>query len=278
MRENFLEVIRQNIAGWCQQTFCFQKFVYEAQQCFASTPQANFLAGPWFSLKGKVIGLNPGYLLKSFLLYLCDLRGCYELTVLVNEFTYSKLVYFRCFSKIYISMMFISHIYICSTSENPVWIDKYVFMNFLNFDVTHLSRFFFVSETWARRMRNKFRKYLLMYELSWIAELLKIIFGVTPWFWRSRYMTFFHDFFYIFCTHVLRTLAKLSYIPLITYCYLQVFFFLFFLRLHISAFPNPEFVKIIYDFSIWRTYENLAWIRMTPFFHDCYKVFFWHKN
>ena len=124
-------------------------------------------------------------------------------------------------------MMFISHIYICSTSENPVWIDKYVFMNFLNFDVTHLSRFFFVSETWARRMRNKFRKYLLMYELSWIAELLKIIFGVTPWFWRSRYMTFFHDFFYIFCTHVLRTLAKLSYIPLITYCYLQVFFFFF---------------------------------------------------
>ena len=30
---------RQNIAGRCQQTFCFQKF---AQQCFAFTSQANF--------------------------------------------------------------------------------------------------------------------------------------------------------------------------------------------------------------------------------------------
>ena len=40
-RESF---IRQNIAGWCQQTFCFQKFVDNAQQCFAFTPQANFPA------------------------------------------------------------------------------------------------------------------------------------------------------------------------------------------------------------------------------------------
>ena len=30
-RESLLEVIRQNIAGWCQQTFCFQKFVDKAQ-------------------------------------------------------------------------------------------------------------------------------------------------------------------------------------------------------------------------------------------------------
>ena len=29
------------IAGWCQQTF-ENKFVYNAQQCFAFTPQANF--------------------------------------------------------------------------------------------------------------------------------------------------------------------------------------------------------------------------------------------
>ena len=39
----------QNIAGHCQQTFCFQKFVDNArdpnaQQSFAFTPQANFPA------------------------------------------------------------------------------------------------------------------------------------------------------------------------------------------------------------------------------------------
>ena len=32
------------MAGWCQQTFCFQKFVDNAQQCFAFTPQTNFSA------------------------------------------------------------------------------------------------------------------------------------------------------------------------------------------------------------------------------------------
>ena len=35
---------RQNIAGLCQQTFCFQKFVDNAKQFFAFTPQANFSA------------------------------------------------------------------------------------------------------------------------------------------------------------------------------------------------------------------------------------------
>ena len=37
-------VIRQNIAGWCLHNICFQKLVDNAQQCFAFTPQANFLA------------------------------------------------------------------------------------------------------------------------------------------------------------------------------------------------------------------------------------------
>ena len=41
-RESLLEVLRQKIAGWCQQSFCFQKFVDKAQQCFAFTTQANF--------------------------------------------------------------------------------------------------------------------------------------------------------------------------------------------------------------------------------------------
>ena len=43
-QESLLEVIRQIIAGGCQQTFCSQKFVDNAQQCFAFTSQANFLA------------------------------------------------------------------------------------------------------------------------------------------------------------------------------------------------------------------------------------------
>ena len=46
----------QNIADHCQQTFCIQKYVDNTQ--FE------------FSLKVKVMGLNPGYLLKSYLLYL----------------------------------------------------------------------------------------------------------------------------------------------------------------------------------------------------------------
>ena len=36
--------MRQNIAGWCQNPFCFQKFVENAQQCFAFKPQENFSA------------------------------------------------------------------------------------------------------------------------------------------------------------------------------------------------------------------------------------------
>ena len=43
-QESLLEVIRQNIAGWCLQSFCFQKFVDNVQHCFAFTPQANFTA------------------------------------------------------------------------------------------------------------------------------------------------------------------------------------------------------------------------------------------
>ena len=43
-RESLLEVIRQNIAGWCQQTSCFHKFVDNIQQCFALTPEAIFPA------------------------------------------------------------------------------------------------------------------------------------------------------------------------------------------------------------------------------------------
>ena len=34
----------KTLLGSCQQTFCFQKFVDNAQQCFAFTPQSNFPA------------------------------------------------------------------------------------------------------------------------------------------------------------------------------------------------------------------------------------------
>ena len=36
-RGSLLELIRQIIAGWCQQTFCFQKIVDNTQQCFDFT-------------------------------------------------------------------------------------------------------------------------------------------------------------------------------------------------------------------------------------------------
>ena len=47
-----------------------QKFVDNAQQCFAFTPQANFpRSRPKFEFSLKVKGSNPGYLFKCFLLY-----------------------------------------------------------------------------------------------------------------------------------------------------------------------------------------------------------------
>jgi hypothetical protein len=42
--ESLLEVIGQNIAGHCQQTFENKKFVDTTQQCFAFTPKTNFPA------------------------------------------------------------------------------------------------------------------------------------------------------------------------------------------------------------------------------------------
>ena len=65
-RESLLQLIRQNIAGWCQQIFCFQKFVDNAQQCFAFTPEANF---PAHDLNFHWRWWDRIYLLKYFLLY-----------------------------------------------------------------------------------------------------------------------------------------------------------------------------------------------------------------
>jgi len=55
-QESLLKVIRQNIAGLCQQTF-------------ENKPRTNFSTRNFnFSLKVKVMGSNSGYLLRSFLL------------------------------------------------------------------------------------------------------------------------------------------------------------------------------------------------------------------
>ena len=65
-----LEVIKQNINGWCEQNSCSQKFVDNTQQCFAFTPQKTFTPRFEFSLKVRRMRSNLSYLLKSFLLYI----------------------------------------------------------------------------------------------------------------------------------------------------------------------------------------------------------------
>ncbi len=66
-RENLLELLRQNIAGRCQ------------QKCFAFLLQVSKLSHQQFEflLKVKVMGSNSGYLLKSFLLYLKKEQSCF---------------------------------------------------------------------------------------------------------------------------------------------------------------------------------------------------------
>ena len=50
--------MRQNIAGWNQQKFCFQKFVDNAQLCFAFTPQENFPAHNFIFTEGDGDGIQ----------------------------------------------------------------------------------------------------------------------------------------------------------------------------------------------------------------------------
>ena len=50
--------LRQNIAGGCQQPFCFQKFVDISQQCFALLPQGNFLQIIWIFTEGEGDGIE----------------------------------------------------------------------------------------------------------------------------------------------------------------------------------------------------------------------------
>ena len=52
-QESFLEVIRQNIVEWCQQTFCFQKFVDNAQQVLPLRLKQTFHPIIWIFTEGK---------------------------------------------------------------------------------------------------------------------------------------------------------------------------------------------------------------------------------
>ena len=61
-RESLPYDIGQNIAGWCQQPFCFQKFVDNAQQCFAFT----FKQKIWIFTEGESDGINSRLPFKIF--------------------------------------------------------------------------------------------------------------------------------------------------------------------------------------------------------------------
>ena len=63
----------QNITGHCQQTFCFQKFDDNAQQCFAFTPQANFPAHNLIFSEGKSDGIESRLPFKIFSTLSCYL-------------------------------------------------------------------------------------------------------------------------------------------------------------------------------------------------------------
>ena len=60
---------RQKIPWWCQQTFENKKVCwhYLAMFCLVTSSK---LSRQWFEFTLNVMGSNPGYLLKSFLLYL----------------------------------------------------------------------------------------------------------------------------------------------------------------------------------------------------------------
>ena len=57
-KQTFSSIIRQNIAGWYQQTFCFQKLVDNAQQCFALHLKQTFPPIIWIFTKGEGHGIK----------------------------------------------------------------------------------------------------------------------------------------------------------------------------------------------------------------------------
>ena len=56
-QESLLDVIRQNNAGWCQQTFENKKFVENAQQCFALRLKQTFSHLIWIFTEDEGDGI-----------------------------------------------------------------------------------------------------------------------------------------------------------------------------------------------------------------------------
>ena len=87
--KSLIEVIRQNIAGWCQQTFCFQKFV-DARNVLPYYLKQIFPPIIWISTEGD--GIEPGYLLESFLLYLTVFFWFSTLDLWFSFFSYYNFI------------------------------------------------------------------------------------------------------------------------------------------------------------------------------------------
>ena len=81
-----LEVMRQNFAGWCQQTFYLPRFVDNAQQCFAFTSLVNVPpytvrprdTRPWAARTSQVhvFELGPKFEMNEFM-NLCPALFCH---------------------------------------------------------------------------------------------------------------------------------------------------------------------------------------------------------
>ena len=68
-QESLLELIRQIIAGWCNNLLVFKKLLTTPSNVLPLHLNQTFPPIFEFSQKVKVMGSDPGYLLKSFLLF-----------------------------------------------------------------------------------------------------------------------------------------------------------------------------------------------------------------
>ena len=68
-RKSLLEVIRQNIAGWCQQTFCFQKFVDNPGNVLPLHLKQTFPPLIWIFTEGEGNGIESRLPFKIFVEY-----------------------------------------------------------------------------------------------------------------------------------------------------------------------------------------------------------------
>ena len=57
-KESLLEVLRQNIDGWCQQTFCFQNFLTTPSNVLPLHLKQTFLPIIWIFTEGEGVGIK----------------------------------------------------------------------------------------------------------------------------------------------------------------------------------------------------------------------------